>query len=368
MKALLQLSILLTSLSIVACGNPTNTQTNPLKKYQNRANDVPVRERGEDVNIGPAIDDGNPLACPKPYTMHLLDADGKDAGRSLQFTVGQSKSYNIDLTSSQFKDIAVSLPKNAPLKLSRTKSGDYSISFSPTAAQDNMSEKVRLLVSFPQTGCNKGMESELLTVNVNSGKPLPSVAILNLDQERRYGSTDSIPFDIEVTDPALTDGKTPNFPEFTYKNTFATGETAFTSAEGAISCNHSAKVSDFTYRFNCLIDASKIKNPFQNQSDVNTSFQVFARSISNDLSDSQDASLTFHFPVELPAPAQTTPAPTAATTSSPSTTTDADAQQSKTAATNTKKTTNSADKKASSTKKSTSKVKTASKAKSGDNT
>lgn len=356
MKALLQLSIVLTVLVLTACGNPTNTQTNPLKKYQNRANDVPANERGKDVVIPASVDDGNPVACPKPYTIHFLDADGKDAGTSLRFTVGESKSYKVDLSSSQFQNLSLSFPKDVPkgLSLNRSKSGVYSISFKPDAVQDNMSEKVRLIVDVPQTGCVKGLESELLTINVNSGKPLPSVAILNLDQEHKYSSTDSIPFEVEVTDPALTDGKSPNFPEFTYNNNFATGETAFASASDAITCNRSTKVSDFTYRFSCMVDGTKIKNPYlPNQPDVSTGFQVYARSITNDLSDSQDAALTFHFPVDLPPPAQTaTPAP------------DANKDQNKDSA-STKK---SADKKASNTKKSTSKVKTASKAKSGDNT
>lgn len=351
MKALLQLSILLVVLVITACGNPTNTQTNPLKKYQNRANDVPVSERGKDVVVPASIDDGNPVACPKPYTMNITDSNGQDAGRSLQFTVGQNKSYRVDVTSTQFQNLSLSLPKNGPkgLTLNKSKSGVYSISFKPDAVQDNMSEKLRLIVDVPQTGCVKGLESELLTINVNSGQPMPSVAIVNLDQERRYNSTDAIPFEVEVTDPALTGDKSPNFPEFTYKNNFG-GETNFVSSADSISCNRSTKVSEFTYRFSCMIDATKIKNPFQNQPDVSTGFQVYARSITNDLSDSQDASLTFHFPVDLPAP-----------------TPDANADQNKDSST-AKKPTNSADKKASNTKKSTSKTKTASKAKSGDNT
>jgi len=356
MKALLQLSILTVSLLIVACGNPTNTQTNPIKKYSNRWNDVPADQRGKDVVVAASVDDGNPFACPKPYTIHFTDADGKDAGTSLQFTVGQSKVYKIDLTSTKFQNLQLALPKNAPKNfiLNRSKSGAYSISFTPTAAQDNMSEKVRLIVDITQTDCIRGIESELLSVTVNSGKTLPSVAILNLDQEHKYSNTDLITFDVEITDPTLTSDKTPNFPEFTYNNNFATGETAFTSAADAISCNRSTKVSDFTYRFSCLVDGTKIKNQYlPNQPDVSTGFQVYARSVSNDLSDSQDAALTFHFPVDLPAPAQTA-APTP----------DANADQNKDAATPKK----SADKKASNAKKSTSKVKTASKAKSGDNT
>lgn len=306
MKVLSRLFILTFTVAVTAC----NTETNPIKKYNNRLNDVPVSQRGEEKTILANEDDGIPKACPKPYTMSISDAEGKDAGRSLQFIVGQSKSYRIDLTSSQFQNLTLHLPKDSPkgLKLKATKSGVWNLSFKPDAVQDNLTEKIPLIVQVPQTDCIKGDESELLSINVNDGQPLPTVAILNLDQEKRYQSTDSIPFEVQVTDPALTADKTPNFPEFTYTNTFSTGETIFASSANAISCDRSTKVTDISYRFHCIVDVTKIKNPFPNQPYANTSFQVFARSVNKDLSDGQDATLTFQYPVNLPPP-QTVAAP-----------------------------------------------------------
>jgi len=312
MKSFFQILILAVTMMIMACNqSPTNTQSDPIRNYNGLKNDVPASRAGHDTNDPAKVDDGVPVSCEKPYSMIILNSEGKAVGNDLQFTVGKSKTYQIQLSSDQYPDMKIT-PINAPKGMSppvEKSPGIWSLTFQPTADQGNIPMKMVLKVNVPQDGCIKGAQGETLHINVDFGSPLPKVSVLNLDKPL-YNSTDTVTFQIDVNDPSVADGQSPQIPLFDFLNNYKTGETVFANAKNGVSCNRSTKIDSSTYRFNCICDFNQIKPEYaEPQPFAHTDFEVFARSANNQESKHLSIGLNIIYPKPPEAPVADTPKP-----------------------------------------------------------
>lgn len=304
MKTFFQILIVLTTFAIAACNqSPTNVHSDPLRKYQALKNDLPMDKAGTDTHAGPAVDEGVPYACQKPYDMNITDENGDGVNGQLQFIVDQEKTYGVILNSAQFPDLKLSLlnaPKGMSLKPTKT-SGLWELSFKPTASQGNLNDHLVIKVQVPQTGCAKGEMGETLSINVNYGKPLPSISISGLDKSL-FQYNETAPFTVDIQDPGLADSETAKPPQFNFDNSFGTTETLFLSAKDAVKCDQGQKIAAQTFRFQCSVDFNQIKMT-SNQAFGHSDFKLFAVSANGEKSRARSIGLNIAFPP--PTPAQT---------------------------------------------------------------
>ena len=324
MKLFFQFLILIATISIVACAkNTTNTSSNPLRGYENLNNDVPLDKRVADQTLPPKQDDGDPIACPKPYSLSFTTEDGKDLGRELPFVVGQKKTVLINIAS-KFPNLTIkSYNKPDNVSLAPVKGG-YAFTFQPKSDQVNMSQRMAISVNVPQEGCLKGQGQipEPFTVTVSSGKAQAEISNVTLDEEAVYKSTDVLSFQVDVTDPNLANNEKPKQPQFVPTTKFPTDELLPIDTRNSFSCDDGTPVNNTTSRFSCKLDLNQGKMGQSNRKDksiATAGFSILAQSVTGEPSIAKQIILNLQF-AQTAAPAAQTPESTPAPSSDNATT------------------------------------------------
>lgn len=318
MKFTFQLFIFAFIWALAACSgeSPTQRESNPLKKYNGIENDIPQSQRDRiHFPKPPKVEnDGPVIGCPNAYTMTIMSSDG-DAGRTLQFLVGQSKIYRVSVQS-DYPDLKLGLA-NKPNGMQLKKSGDktWDLEFRPAPSQGNLGQDVEILVDVPHDRCVKGSLGEKIFVVVNVNSQQPIISVTGLDRSRMYQPDDKIPFDVTVKDPTLAASEQPQPPQFQYFDYNPTGEILYLNGAGASSCNGASPGgAPQTFVFHCVYDVQKVIGQNPGATVGISEFDVFGKSAAG------EDSVHHSKQVRIALPAATTeppPAPDATASAEP---------------------------------------------------
>jgi hypothetical protein len=254
----------LTVTLLVACGNPVNRESNPLKNYNDLRNDLPE----QNIPKNRPQDEGPKQFCQKPYVMDITtpDSTGKEteANFSMSFLVDQEKIYHISLQS--LDSLKLSL-NEAPtgMKLTDQGSGKWELRWKPPMKEANIGQYMQIVADLPQSSCVQGTVGEpvFVTVNVNSLKPV--VNVIGFEDSKKFSLNDKFSFSVDIFDPTLASGATPATPLLLFPGTNGfpetnpTTEIRYLRSDTAVSCAAPQATRDpQVFRSTCSFDASQI--------------------------------------------------------------------------------------------------------------